>query len=70
MDEKAIAQRHRSATSKTRIVNIVGYSAIGRTASPLAATIKTRSICRSISNKQQNNRLTDDAAEEQYDHYS
>lgn len=63
MDEEAIAQRHRSETSKTpRIVAIDTTDG--------ALLVATRSTCRSISNKQQNDRLTDDAAEEQQDHYS
>lgn len=58
MDGEAIAQRRRSAMSKTaRIVRLTDG---------ITAAIRTRSI----SNKQQNDRLTDDAAEEQQDHYS
>jgi len=45
------------------------YSKDRRTVS-LVVEARTRSTCRSIGNKQQNDRLTDDAAEEQQDCYS
>jgi len=46
------------------------YSRDRRTASLVDIEVRTRSTCRSIGNKQQNDRLTDDAAEKQQDYYS